>query len=54
VPEELYLDKPTGFTSTRATLGRNLTLRLNTELQFQHDGQYGEFSQFDYSGEAAA
>jgi len=31
-------------------------MRLKTEfalLNYDHSGQYGEFSQFDYSGEAA-
>lgn len=54
--EELYLDKPTGFTSKRLTLGRSKVMRLNTEfslLNFDHSGQYGEFSHFDYAGEAA-
>jgi hypothetical protein len=51
--EELYLDKPTGFTSTRATIGRSLTFRVDAGLKYQHDGQYAEFSHFQYSGEAA-
>jgi len=54
--EEVYVDKPTGFTSKRLTLGRSTVMRLKTEfalLNYDHSGQYGEFSQFDYSGEAA-
>jgi hypothetical protein len=54
--EEVYLDKPTGFTSKRLTLGRSKVMRLKTEfslLNYDHSGQYGEFSHFDYSGEAA-
>ena len=51
-PEEIYLDKPTGFTSTRATIGRSLAFRVNAGLNYQHDGQYGEFSHFEYSGES--
>jgi len=27
-PEEIYLDKPTGFTSKRLTLGRSKLMRL--------------------------
>lgn len=55
-PEEIYLDKPTGFTSKRLTLGRSKVMRLKTEfslLNYDHSGQYAEFSNFDYSGEAA-
>lgn len=55
--EQLYLDKPTGFTSKRLTLGRSTIMRLKTEfglLNYDHSGQYGEFSHFDYSGESAA
>lgn len=53
-PEQLYLDKPTGFTSTRATIGRSLTFRVNAGVSYQHDGQYAEFSHFQYSGEGEA
>ena len=52
--EQLYLDKPTGFTSTRAAIGRSLSFRVHAGLQYQHDGQYAEFSHFEYSGEGAA
>jgi hypothetical protein len=51
--EEIYLDKPTGFTSKRLTLGRSKVMHLKTEfplLNYDHSGQYGEFSHFDYSG----
>jgi hypothetical protein len=54
--EEIYLDKPTGFTSKRLTLGRSKVMRLKTEfnlLNYDHSGQYGEFSHFDYAGESA-
>jgi hypothetical protein len=57
VAEELYLDKPTGFTSKRLTLGRSTTMRLRTEfelLNYDHSGQYGEFSHFEYAGETTA
>ena len=55
-PEEIYLDKPTGFTSKRLTLGRSKMMRLKTEfslLNYDHSGQYAEFSHFDYAGESA-
>jgi hypothetical protein len=54
-PEEIYLDKPTGFTSKRLTLGATKIMRVKSEfekLNYDHSGQYGEFSQFDYVGEA--
>jgi hypothetical protein len=57
VAEELYLDKGTGFTSKRLTLGRSTTMRLRTEfelLNYDHSGQYGEFSHFEYAGETTA
>ena len=53
-PEEIYLDKPTGFTSKRLTLGASKVMRLKSEfekLNYDHSGQYGEFSHFDYAGE---
>jgi hypothetical protein len=56
-PEEIYLDKPTGFTSKRLTLGRSKVMRLKTEfklLNYDHSGLYGEFSHFDYAGESAS
>lgn len=52
--EQLYLDKPTGFTSTRAAIGRSLTFRVDAGLHYQHDGKYAEFSHFQYSGEGEA
>jgi len=53
-PEQLFLDKPTGFTSLRAELGATRVLRVSTELAYDHSGKYAEFSKFAYSGEAAA
>jgi hypothetical protein len=54
-PEELYLDKPTGFTSKRVTLGAGKVFRTTApELSYDHSGKYGEFSHFDYSGESPA
>jgi hypothetical protein len=51
-PEEVYLDKPTGFTSKRLTLGASKVFKLNAGFQFDHSGKYGEFSHFEYSGES--
>jgi hypothetical protein len=51
--EEIYLDKPTGFTSKRLTLGASRAMRVNTALNYDHSGKYGEFSHFEYSGESA-
>ncbi len=50
--EEIYLDKPTGFTSKRLTLGASRVMRLDSDLKFDHSGKYGEFSKFEYSGES--
>lgn len=52
-PEELYLDKPTGFTSKRLTLGASRVFRVNSDLRYDHSGKYGEYSKFDYTGESA-
>jgi len=51
-PEEIYLDKPTGFTSKRLTLGASRVMRLDADLKYDHSGKYGEFSKFEYSGES--
>ncbi len=49
--EELYLDKPTGFTSKRSELGMSLVARLQAEgLSFDNTGQYAEYGEFEYSG----
>lgn len=50
-PEEIYVDKPTGFTSKRLTLGASRVMRVNCGLQYDHSGKYAEFSKFEYSGE---
>jgi len=51
-PEEIYVDKPTGFTSKRLTMGASLVFRVNSDiLRYDHPGKYAEFSHFDYSGE---
>jgi hypothetical protein len=54
-PEEIYVDKPTGFTSKRLTMGASRVFRVKSEvLSYDHSGKYAEFSNFDYSGEARA
>ena len=51
-PEELYLDKPTGFTSKRAQLGASRVFRVSSDLAYDYSGKYGEYSKFEYSGES--
>lgn len=49
--EELYLDKPTGFTSKRSELGMSTVDRLNVDgLSWDNSGQYAEYAEFEYSG----
>jgi hypothetical protein len=49
--EELYLDKPSGFTSLRSELGMSIVGRARADgLSFDHDGQYAEYAEFEYSG----
>ncbi len=49
--EELYLDKPTGFTSKRSELGMSVVGRLRADgLSFDNTGQYAEYGEFSYSG----
>ena len=50
--EEIYLDKPSGFTSKRLTLGASEVMRVNSDLKYDHSGKYGEFSKFEYYGES--
>ena len=51
--EELYLDKPTGFTSRRAELGMTTRLKAKVGLiDYEHSGMYGEYSRFEYAGPA--
>lgn len=48
--EELHLRKPTGFTSTWADLGKSEKFTIKTPtLTYEHSGQYGEYSEFDYN-----
>src|SRR2546425_318913 len=49
--EELYLDKPTGFTAKRSELGMSTVARFKAPgLEYDNSGQYAEFSRFSYAG----
>src|SRR5436309_12787746 len=49
--EELYLDKPTGFTAKRSELGMSTVSRFKAPgLEYDNSGQYAEFSKFSYTG----
>jgi len=49
--EEIYLDKPTGFTSLRSELGMSTRGRFMAEgLDGDITGQYAEYAEFEYSG----
>jgi hypothetical protein len=49
--EELYLDKPTGFTARRTELGSSVIDRLSCDgLSWEDADKYGEYSEFSYSG----
>ena len=49
--EEIYVDKPTGFTATRTEMGMALVHRFEGEgLSWDYPGKYAEYSRFDYSG----
>ena len=49
--EELYLDKPTGFTSTRAELGSSVVDRYRSNgLAWDNANRYAEYSEFEYAG----
>lgn len=49
--EELYLDKPTGFTSKRSELGMSEVARLACDgLAFDTSGKYAEYGEFEYAG----
>jgi hypothetical protein len=51
--EELYLDKPTGFTSTRSELGMSTVARFSSEgLSYDNSGKYAEYSEFAYGAAA--
>jgi hypothetical protein len=49
--EELYLDKPTGFTSKRSELGMSSVARVDADgLAFDVSGLYAEYAEFEYAG----
>jgi hypothetical protein len=49
--EELYLDKPTGFTSKRSELGMAPVSRFSCDgLSWDTSGKYAEWAEFEYSG----
>jgi len=49
--EEIYLDKPTGFTSLRAEMGTSTRFQVRTgPLAFDYPGQYAEYAEFAYAG----
>jgi hypothetical protein len=49
--EEIYIDKPTGFTATRSEMGMSLVHRFNGGgMSWDHSGAYAEYCEFDYSG----
>ena len=49
--EELYLVKPTGFTSTKSELGMSTVFRVDCAgWKWDYGGRYGEFAEYDYAG----
>jgi hypothetical protein len=49
--EEVYLDKPTGFTSLRTELGMSeRAIFVSHDFSVDLSGKYGEFAEFSYSG----
>ena len=49
--EEIYLDKPTGFTSTRSELGMSTVFRFTCNgLSWDYGGRYGEYAEYEYAG----
>jgi hypothetical protein len=49
--EEMYLDKPTGFMSTRSELGMSTVFRFDAPgLAFDASGKYAEYAEYEYSG----
>jgi hypothetical protein len=49
--EEIYLDKPTGFTSLRSEMGMSTRGRFKADvLDLDIAGQYAEYAEFEYSG----
>ena len=51
--EELYLDKPTGFTSKRSELGMSTRAVFSCDgLAWDTSGKYAEYGEFEYAGGA--
>jgi hypothetical protein len=50
--EEIYLDKPTGFTARRTEVGSSVVDRFRAQgLSWESPGgRYGEYSEFEYEG----
>jgi hypothetical protein len=49
--EEIYVDKPTGFTSVRTEMGTSIAFRFSSpDLAFEHPNKYAEHGPFHYSG----
>jgi hypothetical protein len=49
--EEMYLDKPTGFTSKRSELGMSTVgVFSSADMSFDITGKYAEYAEFSYSG----
>jgi hypothetical protein len=49
--EEMYLDKPTGFMSTRSELGTSDVFRLTLAgFDWDYAGRYAEHAEYSYSG----
>ncbi|MBI3647566.1 MAG: DUF1326 domain-containing protein [Actinobacteria bacterium] len=49
--EELYLDKPTGFTSTRSEMGMSAAGTLaSAGITWDITGKYAEYAEFSYAG----
>ncbi len=49
--EEMYLDKPTGFTSKRSELGMSTVGVFDSPgMSFDITGKYAEYAEFEYSG----
>src|SRR5207247_9448523 len=49
--EEIYLDKPTGFTSLRSEMGMSTRAKFDAGgLVVDNTGRYAEYAEFSYSG----
>jgi hypothetical protein len=53
--EEIYLDKPTGFTSTRSELGMSTVFRFACDgFDWDYSGRYAEYAEYEYAGPPAS